>query len=106
MADRRVTRTRKDKDGEIIALCHPGAHWSPRYKPAAIWEIENGRHNYYVNEAEHRTDVGVVDDPDGKQLRATADESSPNRLDNLPDCLIGGTVHEMDPAEAERVWGC
>jgi hypothetical protein len=32
MADREVTRTRKDKNDVITALCNPSAGWSPRSK--------------------------------------------------------------------------
>jgi len=30
MADRQVTQSRKDSDGDILALCNPGEYWSPR----------------------------------------------------------------------------
>lgn len=86
MADRRVSQTQKDPDGDILALCNPSSWWSPREKEDAIADIENEIHSYYVNEDGSRTDVRVVDDPDGKYLQTTADESSDNNLDNLPDC--------------------
>ena len=86
MADRRVTQSRKDKDGDITALCNPAADWSPRYKSSAITDIEAGTHTYYVDQAGYRTEVNVVKDPKGKYLRTTADPTSKNNLDNLPDC--------------------
>ena len=86
MADRQVTRSRKDRDGDITALCNPASSWSPRYKQNAISDIELGLHTYYVSEAGYRSNVHVVNGPNGKYLRTTADRSSANNLDNLPDC--------------------
>lgn len=86
MADRRVTQTQKDSDGDILALCNPGQPWSPRKKADAISDIRSKTHSYYVNEAGHRTDVKVVNDPDGPHLQTTGDATSDNNLDNLPDC--------------------
>lgn len=86
MAERRVTQSRKDKDGDITALCNPGEPWSPRHKGDAINDIDSGAHRYYVDRAGFKTYVHVVDDPDGKYLRTTADTESANNLDNLPNC--------------------
>jgi hypothetical protein len=81
-----VPRAAEDDDGDIIALCNPDASWSPRFKASAISDIENDRHAYYVKSGETETDVHVVDGPTGKYLRTTADSTSDNNLDNLPDC--------------------
>ena len=86
MVDRRVTRSRKDSDGEITALCGPGAGWSPRNKQDAIRDIEAREYSYYVDMAGYRIDVQVVQGPNGKYLRTTADPESANNLDNLDDC--------------------
>lgn len=87
MAERRVTRTRKDYDGDITALCNHGAYWSPREKADAIRDIERNNHRYYVESRwGRRTYVQVVSGPTGKYLRTVADPSSDNNLDNLPDC--------------------
>lgn len=86
MAERRVTMTRKDGQGDILALCQAGTWWSPRKKSDAISDIENGRHTYYVNRAGYRSEIEVVNDPDGKYLRTDEDATSANNLDNLPDC--------------------
>ena len=51
MADRKVTASGKDKDGDIIKLCKSGEAWSPRMKADAIRDIENGTHTYYVQQA-------------------------------------------------------
>ena len=48
MADRPVTHTEKDHDGDISKLCSPGHSWSPRDKRDAINEIESGTHRYHV----------------------------------------------------------
>lgn len=86
VADRRVTRTGKDRDGDITSLCNPAEAWSPRSKQGAISDIESGTHRYYVREEGDGAWVYVVNGPFGKYLRTTADASSKNNLDNLPDC--------------------
>lgn len=86
MADRRVTQSRKDRNGDIAALCNPTTLWSPRPKADVIGDIELGAHTYFVDEAGHRTNIHVVNGPTGKYLRSTADGSSKNNLDNLLDC--------------------
>lgn len=87
MADRQVTASGKDRDGDITKLCHSGAAWSPRLKADAIRDIESGTHTYYVQQpGTLRVNVNVVNGPNGKYLRSTADKASRNNLDNLPDC--------------------
>jgi hypothetical protein len=85
VADRRVRETGKDQ-GDITSLCNPGEQWSPRVKADAISDIESGSHRYFVREEGDNAWVRVVDGPTGKYLRTTADSSSNNNLDNLPDC--------------------
>ncbi len=87
MSDRPVTQTRKDEDGDILALCNPESPWSPRQKDDAIRDIETGAHTYYVPWPEgRRTDIQVVNGPTGKYLRTDRDDTSRNNLDELPDC--------------------
>lgn len=87
MADRQVTNTRKDQDGDILALCNPGTYWSPRMKSSAINDIENDIHTYYVRRGNTRTYIHVVNDRRrGKYLRTNPDSTSRNNLDDLPDC--------------------
>ena len=87
MADRQVTASGKDKDGDITKLCKSGEAWSSRLKADAIRDIDNGLHTYYVQQAgTSRTNITVVNGTTGKYLRSTADASSKNNLDNLPDC--------------------
>jgi hypothetical protein len=85
--DRQVTRSGKDRDGDITALCNSGEYWSPRKKWDAIHDIESGTHTYFVRQpGTTRTSVRVVNSPNGKYLRTTADAADANNLDNLPDC--------------------
>lgn len=59
MARREVTHSRKGSDGDITALCNPGAPWSPRSKADAIADIESGIHQYFVGVGEKEVDVHV-----------------------------------------------
>lgn len=86
MADRQVTRSRKDRDGDITALCHPGEAWTPRLKADAIDDIERGRQTYYVQLQSGRVEIRVVNGSRGKYLRTDPDKTSRNNLDDLPDC--------------------
>ena len=85
MAKRRVTRTGKDKEGDITKLC---GEWGSASTALAIKEIEDGTHSYYVQDALGRTaDVHVVKDTTkGKYLRTDANSDCSDNLDNLPDC--------------------
>ncbi len=86
MADRKVTASGKDKDGDITKLCN-GGDWGSRAKADAIRDIEGNAHSYYVQQAgTNRVEVRVVNEGGSKYLRTTADKSSNNNLDNLPDC--------------------
>lgn len=80
---KRVKRTGKDDDGDITKLC---GDWGSRSKKDAIDDIESGSQDYYVDEAGYRSDVYVKGSGSNKYLTTTADESSKNNLDNLPDC--------------------
>jgi hypothetical protein len=86
MAKREVTRSRKDRDGDITALCNPGASWSPRQKRDAINDIESGVHQYFVKVNAQEVSINVVKGPTGKYLRTGRDMTSKNNLDDLPDC--------------------
>lgn len=86
MADRQVTQSRKDRDGDITALCNPGQSWSPKAKCEAIAEIENRLHTYFVMDRGQRVEIRVVHGSRGKYLRTDPDKTSKNNLDDLPDC--------------------
>jgi hypothetical protein len=84
VADRRVTKTGKDTDGDITSLC--GA-WGSATKATAISNIENGTHTYFVQDGRsRRADVQVVKGPTGKYLRTDPNAACSDNLDNLPDC--------------------
>ena len=95
MADRKVTHTGKDEDGNITKLCNSGQDWKSRSKAGAISDIENGTHTYFVKNGINRyfvktginrSDIHVVKGSSGKYLRSDPDSSSSNNLDNMPDC--------------------
>lgn len=84
MADRQVTRTGKDRYGDITALCGP---WGRTGKAMAILEIESRRYTYFVQDRfGRRADVQVVNGPTGKYLRTDRNSSCSDNLDNLPNC--------------------
>lgn len=87
MASRQVTRTGKDRDGDITKLCRPGEDWSPRLKDDAVRDIEGRTHRYWVrNRRGGETDIHVVTIGGKKHLRTDPNDASCDNLDNLPDC--------------------
>lgn len=86
MAERQVTASGKDKDGDITKLCNSGQPWSPRSKASAIEDIESGAHTYFVIWPEGKRQVTVVNGTKGKYLRSLRDGSSRNNLNDLPHC--------------------
>ncbi len=84
MASRRVTRTGKDRDGDITALC---GHWGRANKAEAIRDIEFRLHSYYVQDRFGRqAGVHVVSGPTGKCLRTDPNAACSDNLDSLPNC--------------------
>jgi len=79
--DRRVRATKKDREGNIIALCCAGQSWSPRRKADVIKDIVNSKRSYYVQEEGRRTYVRIV----AGVLQTTPDVSSNNNLSRLPE---------------------
>ncbi|MDX1996632.1 MAG: DUF3892 domain-containing protein [Thermoanaerobaculia bacterium] len=86
MAEREVTRTKKDSSDVITALCNPAGSWSPRSKSDVIADIESGNHSYYVKWPEKRTEIRVVAGASGKYLRTDRDTTTRNNLLDLPNC--------------------
>ena len=87
MVERAVTKSGKDKDGDIISLCKYGEYWSPRRKQDVISDIENNIHSYYVPWSDGTTTpIKVVQGPTGKYLRTDKDHTKRNNLDDLLDC--------------------
>jgi len=85
MARRRVTKSGKNGVGNITKLCSSES-WAPRSKEDVIKDIEGGLHTYFVDAAGYETTVNVVNRNGTKHLQTTADTTSKNNLDNLPDC--------------------
>jgi hypothetical protein len=79
--DRRVKATKKDRNGNIVALCNPGESWSPRKKADVLKDISSNKQSYYVQELERRSYVRVVS---GDTLQTTTDLASRNSLASLP----------------------
>lgn len=87
MANRLVTQTAKDSDGDITALCNPSAAWSPRPTAGAITDIELGLHIYFAQgPGFSNTVLKVINGQSGKYLRTDSDDTERNKLDDLPDC--------------------
>ena len=81
---RQVTRTGKDRDGDIAALC---GTWGRVTKQVAIRQIENSLCRYFVQDQFGRqANVIVVNGPNGKYLRTDPNSSCSDNLDNLPNC--------------------
>lgn len=90
---KKITKTKKASDKDILALCNPGQFWSPVSKEEAIREIERSGKPYSVNspyytEANgYRASIVVMEDRlRGKYLRTDPDKTSKNNLEALPDC--------------------
>ena len=78
--DRRVRSVKRDRSGNIVAVCNSEAKWSPRRKIDVIRDILENKKSYYVQEREKRTYVRVVE---GDKLQTTRDEANANHLKNL-----------------------
>lgn len=80
--DRRVRTVKRDRRGNIIALCNARAEWSPRKTTEVVRDILENKKSYYVQELTRRSYVRVVD---GDKLRTTRDAESANCLEKLRD---------------------
>jgi len=87
MAERAVVKSKKNRSGDILALCNPSGYWSPRSKADVIRDIELRIHQYFVpwNDGT-KTPIRVVNGSTGKYLRTDKDNTSRNNLNDLPDC--------------------
>lgn len=79
--DRRVKAAKRDRNGNVVALCNAGETWSPRRKADVIKDIVNNRKSYYVEELPRRKYVRVV----SGTLQTTPDSKSKNSLEMLPE---------------------
>ena len=85
MGVRRVKQSKKNSEGDILALCNAGESWAPRYKQDAIRDIENRVHSYYVVVGSKIVEIKVVEGGKGKYLRTDPDKTTKNNLFDLPD---------------------
>lgn len=81
---KQVTRSGKDRDGDITALCGSFGRAS---KAQAIADIRQDPKAYYVQvSGVGAVDIRVVNGASGPYLRTDPDKTSRNNLDDLPDC--------------------
>ena len=86
MAERAVTATGKNEDGDITALSSSSRTWSRVSKQDAIGHIQAGAHTYFVPWTTGRTEIRVVQGPSGLYLRTDRDGTERNNLRDLPNC--------------------
>lgn len=78
-----VTKSAKDRDGDITGLC--GTGWS-HSKATAVANIRRDPSAYYVSVGGRTVYVHVGTRNGRDYLTTSADGYSPNNLDNLFDC--------------------
>jgi len=88
MVERRIERTEKDSEGDILGVCFSDGDGKLYYtsKDEAIADIDSGKHRYYVEVDGKRVDVHTK-----HYLTTDPDPSKPNNLDNLPGCTRKGS---------------
>jgi len=86
MAERKITKTRKGYDGDILALCNPDESWSPRFKNDAIRDIESNLHNYFVEVNKDRFNILIEIKRGTKRLITDKQKLLTNKLEQLKDC--------------------
>lgn len=85
MADRLVTHAFRDAEGRVVAIGNPQEPWLQRQSEWAISDILAERHRYFVAARNGGLrPIDVVDGESGRYLRARADSSTNNNLDNIP----------------------
>lgn len=86
MIERRVTKIKKNKEGDIVALCNMGSYWSPRYLTDVMYDIEVNKFRYYVDWRNGKTtNVELIEGPNGKYLRTKREKANKNDLFELPE---------------------
>lgn len=86
MIERRVTKIKKNKEGDIVALCNGGSYWSPRNLNDIIKDIEVYKFQYYVQWKTGKiTKVELINGPNGKYLRTKLGQANKNDLFQLPE---------------------
>ncbi len=86
MVERKVTSTKKDNSGNILALCNNGEWWSPRNTLEIINDLQLRLYDYYVIVDGKLVYIKVINGSNGKYLRTDPDRTTKNNLDDLPDC--------------------
>lgn len=84
MIERKVTNTRKDEKGRVIAICNPVEWWSPRSLAEVINDIEESFYKYYVIVGGQRVIIKVANGSAEKYLRTDPDKTAKNYLGDLP----------------------
>lgn len=79
--DRKVNGTKRDRNGNIVALCNSGESWSPRKIADVIKDISDNKRSYYVEQSARRKYVRIVS---GNRLQTTDDSGSAHNLEKLP----------------------
>ena len=92
MIERKVTNTRKDEKGRVIAICNPIEWWSPRSLAEVINDIEESFYRYYVAVGGQRVIIKVANGSAEKYLRTDPDKTTKNYLDDLP--VLESTMHK------------
>ena len=82
MLTRRVLRTVRDPDGEIVGLC---GSWGLTSKATIVQELLTGVCRYYVEFDGERLDVNALQVDGGYLLTTSLDGLAANHLNQLPD---------------------
>ncbi len=85
MIERKVTNTRRDESGKIIAVGNPHEWWSPRPSTEVINDIEESFYRYYVVFDGKKILLEVANGTGEKYLRTNVNTSG-IKLDELPGC--------------------
>jgi hypothetical protein len=80
--DRRIMAVKKDRNGNIVALCNPEESWSPRRAIDVMKDIGSGMKSYYVQQVANRTYLRLI----AGTLQTTKDLAHGNSLAKLPVC--------------------
>lgn len=84
MSHRKVTHSRRDRQGDITHLGNPYEYWSPRAASDIITDIRTNAHTYYVPFQRGTVQVVVRQGTYRPYLATEPDNNLGNNLDNLP----------------------
>ncbi len=84
MAERLVTHTYRNTQGDILAIGNPEESWGQRQTEWAIDDIVREIHEYNVQGSNGLRRIYVVNGQYGPYLRTVPDSTEGNNLDNLP----------------------